>query len=78
MPAEYADEYRELFQKKYGDMVYVEAQDGYKTVSIQRDVALQNPVKPVHLLLLIAALCVPAAWILYRRRIIAIQSADKP
>lgn len=77
MLAEYADEYRELFRKKYGDMVYVEAQDGYNTVSIQRDMALQNPVKSVHLLLLIAVLCVPAAWILYRKRTIVVQSADK-
>ena len=75
---EHADEYRDRFRKKYGDMVYVEAQDGYNTVSIHRDMGFQNPVKSVHLLLLIVVLCVPTAWVLHRKRTTAVKSADNP
>ena len=46
VPAEYADEYRERFQKEYADMVYVEVQEG---MTLNTDMALQQPamVQPV-------------------------------
>lgn len=67
---ESAEEYRELFRKRYGDMVYVEAAER----AVLTDVSLREPLKtvshPWYLAGVAAVLCVMAVgavWQLHRR-----------